>query len=136
MTFLLAAYAGLRAGEIRGLRWRDVDLAAGHLVVRESICHGEVATPKSGHERVVPLIPELRTALQKVRPRERDKFVALNAYGRKWTDWGLLQAFKRAYERAGLKGWRFHDLRHFFVTALFRKGVAAPTVQALAGHAH
>jgi integrase len=53
VTFLLAAYAGLRAGEIRGLRWRDVDRAAGHLVVRERICHGEVATPKSGHERVV-----------------------------------------------------------------------------------
>jgi integrase len=35
----------------------------------------------------------------------------------------------------GLTGWRFHDLRHL-VTALFRKGVAAPTVQALAGHAH
>jgi site-specific recombinase XerD len=106
------------------------------LKVRESICHGEVAAPKSGHERVVPLVPELRTALQKVRPRERDKFVALNAHGRAWTDGGLLQAFQRAYQRAGLKGWRFHDLRHFFVTALFRKGVAAPTVQALAGHAH
>ena len=39
LAFLLASHAGLRAGEIRGLRWRDVDLRTGHLVVRESVCH-------------------------------------------------------------------------------------------------
>ena len=38
LAFLLAAHAGLRAGEIRGLKWRDVDLAGGQLVVRESVC--------------------------------------------------------------------------------------------------
>jgi len=31
---------------------------------------------------------------------------------------------------------RFHDLRHFFVTQLFRRGGSAPAVQALAGHLH
>lgn len=30
--------------------------------------------------------------------------------------------------------WRFHDLRHGFVTALFRGGASAPVVQKLAGH--
>jgi integrase len=50
--------------------------------------------------------------------------------------YGLRQAFVRACRRAELKGWRFHDLRHFFVTQLFRGGTPAATVQALAGHAH
>ena len=63
LAFLLAAHAGLRAGEIRGLKWRDVDLAGGQLVVRESVCRGQTASPKSGHERIVPLTPQLRAAM-------------------------------------------------------------------------
>jgi integrase len=136
LTFLLAAYAGLRAGEIRALRWRDVDLKLGRLVVRESRCHGEVATPKSGHERVVPLVPELRKVFAAVKVREPDGLVASNARQKPWSQDGLRQAFQRACGRAETGIWRFHDLRHYFVTELFRAGVAAPTVQALAGHAH
>ena len=48
---------------------------------------------------------------------------------------GLLQAFPRAQEKAGLSGFRFHDLRHYFVTHFFRGGAPAPAVQAFAGHA-
>jgi integrase len=136
LAFLLAAHAGLRAGEIRGLKWRDVDLAAGQLVVRESVCRGHTASPKSGHERIVPLTPQLRAALASARTRDRDALVARTEQGTPWREWGLRQAFARSRERAGVEPFRLHDLRHYFVTALFRRGVAAPTVQALAGHAH
>jgi site-specific recombinase XerD len=44
-------------------------------------------------------------------------------------------AFKRARKRAGLSDWTFRDLRHFFVTELFRSGASAPAIQQLAGHA-
>jgi integrase len=57
LALLLAADAGLRAGEIRGLRWGDVDLDAGLLYVRQTLYRGEIDTPKSGHEREVPLSP-------------------------------------------------------------------------------
>jgi integrase len=136
LAFLLAAHAGLRAGEVRGLLWRDVDLVAGHLVVRESVSYGERTTPKSGHERVVPLTKDLREALEAVSSRSSRAPVSLCAREKAWSEHGLRQAFGRACKRAGLESWRFHDLRHYFVTALFRVGVAAPTVQALAGHAH
>ncbi len=52
-----------------------------------------------------------------------------------WGEYGLNQAFKRAQKRAGRGGASFHDLRHFFITELFRKGVSVPVVQQLAGHA-
>ncbi len=136
LAFLLAAHAGLRAGEIRGLKWRDVDLAGGQLVVRESVCRGHTAPPKSGHERTVPLTRQLHAALASVRKRDRDALVSRTEYGTPWREWGLRQAFTRARKRAGVEPFRLHDLRHYFVTALFRRGVAAPTVQALAGHAH
>jgi integrase len=136
LVFMLAAFAGLRSGEVRGLRWRDVDLKAGELIVRQSICHGVAAAPKSGHERVIPLTSDLRTALNQCKRKERESPVALNSRGGTWTEYSLVNAFRRASGRAGLNGWRFHDLRHYFVTALFRAGVPAPTVQALAGHSN
>lgn len=134
-AFMLAAYAGIRGGELRGLRWRDVNLDEGYLIVRQNICRGVVGTPKSGHERKVPLTEELLAELGTVKKPGRDAFVSLSGIGRRWTEAGLGNAFRRAAKRAGLEGWRLHDLRHFFVTALFRGGTPAPTVQALAGHA-
>lgn len=137
LAFALAAYAGLRAGEVRALRWVDVDLEAGVLRVRFSQSKGELSTPKSGHEREIPLAPQLATLLEAARPSHRRGSVAPTSDGKPWGEHGLNQALKRAVERAGLKGsWRFHDLRHFFVTQLFRRGGSAPAVQALAGHLH
>lgn len=134
VAFLLAAYAGLRAGEIRGLRWRDVDLKSGQLVVRQTVCRGEVSTPKSGHERVVPLAEALAIALSAAATRPLDGRVSTTAGGKPWSEFSLGNAFRRACKRAGLAGWRPHDLRHFFVTELFRRGAPAPAVQVLAGH--
>jgi integrase len=137
LAFALAAFAGLRAGEVRGLLWEDVDLDAGILVVRQAISRGVVAAPKSGHERVVPLAPTLRDLLELAakKPHRLSSPVAPTTKGKVWGEWGLRLAFQRAQKRAKLSGFRFHDLRHFFVTELFRGGSPAPAVQALAGHA-
>jgi integrase len=136
-AFLLAAYAGLRAGEIRALRWKDIDLRARTLTVRLSRCNGATSTPKSGHERLIPLAEILPRELStpKTKKRAPDALVCLTAKGKPWGQTGLLHSFKRVCKRAGLEGWRLHDLRHFFVTSLFRTGAPAPAVQMLAGHA-
>lgn len=137
-AFLLAAFVGLRAGEIRGLRWKDVDLKAGHLVVSESVCRGVVGTPKSGHQRLVPLVERLKVELASTTERPRDAPASLSPRGERWSEFALTDAFRRACTRVGLEGqgWRFHDLRHFFVTSLFLSGAPATVVQALAGHSH
>ena len=147
LAFALAAFAGLRAGEVRALRWADVELddggagersrTAGVLVVRFSQTKGETTTPKSGHEREIPLDPRLAALLRAARPEQRRGLVSIAGNGQPWGEYGLNQALKRAIGRAGVEGsWRFHDLRHFFVTQLFRRGGSAPAVQALAGHLH
>lgn len=134
-ALMLAVYAGLRAGEIRGLRWRDVDLGGGQIIIRQSLCRGTAAPPKSGHERTIPLAEELQKLLTAVTGRDRNAPVAPNSRGKVWGDSGLTHAFKRLIRKAGLDlSWRLHDLRHAFVTQLFRVGVSAPTVKALAGH--
>ena len=50
----LAAYAGLRAGEVRALEVRDVDLVGDRILVRRAFSADEVLTPKSTNERVIP----------------------------------------------------------------------------------
>ncbi|MDI3282133.1 tyrosine-type recombinase/integrase [Polyangium sp. 15x6] len=135
VALALAAYAGLRAGEVRALRWEDVDLDGGFLVVRFSHSKGEVSTPKSGHQREVPLAARLAELLREVRG-EGLGLVTVSSRKEAWGEWGLTQLFKRAAKKVGIVGFRFHDLRHFFVTELFRRGGSAPAVQALAGHEH
>jgi integrase len=134
----LAVDAGLRAGEIRGLRWMDVDLDAGMLIVRQTIYDGEVDTPKSGHERMVPLTARLIRVLREVaaKPHAPTDPVAPSSKGTVWGESSLLHAFQRVLVKAKLPQSRLHDLRHYFVTRCFRTGADAPTVQALAGHQH
>lgn len=137
LAFALAAFAGLRAGEVRGLRWSDVDVVGQTITVRRSITRKVETTPKSGDHRVIPFGEPLKSALEKAALVRKSPWgpVALTSLGKPWGEFGLNQAFERAQHRAGLKGWSFHDLRHFFVTELSRLGVAAPAIQKLAGHA-
>ena len=79
----------------------------------------------------------LRAALEAARPTTGSPWapVTRTREGKPWGENGLNQAFKRAMERAERKGWSFPDLRHFFVTELFRNRAPAIAVQQLAGHA-
>jgi integrase len=137
VAFALAAYAGLRAGEVRGLRWSDVDLKRGVLTVRRSVVHGVEGPPKSGNGRVVPIAAPLRPHLEAGREGQTSPWseVARTRYGKPWSDGGLTQAFERARDKAKLSGWTFHDLRHFFITELCRRGAPTMVVKQLAGHA-
>lgn len=136
LALLLAFHAGLRTGEIRGLRVCDVDLVAGVLRVRQAIGYGVVDTPKSGHDREVPLTAALREALTAaVDGKAPEARVALSRRGTPWGDGSLYCMFVSVAKRAGIKGATTHHLRHAFVTALLNRGVGAHVVQALAGHA-
>ncbi|MDI1450145.1 site-specific integrase [Polyangium sp. 6x1] len=68
LAFGLAAFAGLRAGEVRALRGVDLDAEAGVIIVRHSTCKGVTSTPKSGHEREVPIAEPLLDLLHEAGP--------------------------------------------------------------------
>jgi integrase len=136
VAFALAAYAGLRASEVIALRWVNVNLETGLLFVREARTHGIVVTPKSGHQRAIPIAPPLLAILVEAKKRSTSPYVAPSGKGGPWTHGGLRHAFDRAVRRATLPHARLHDLRHFFITQCFVGGAGGPTVQRLAGHCH
>lgn len=150
-----AAWTGLRAAEIAGLRVRDVNLAAGHIEVRQTIRKVNGAwhtdTPKSTRStRNVPilsraLMAELRRYLL-THPASGDPdalFWPGRANGSRALDWtrpidvgGLRRYYLLpAAERAGLSHMRFHDLRHTFASLTLTAGFTAFEVSRWMGHA-
>jgi len=64
--YLVAAFTGLRRGELLALRWRDVDFERQSIRVERNYSHGQVVTPKSGHGRAVPMVPEVAQVLASI----------------------------------------------------------------------
>jgi integrase len=66
----VAAYAGLRRGELVALRWRDVDLVGRKIIVRRSLsAETELRSTKSGRARKVPLPDQAAAALERLSRR-------------------------------------------------------------------
>lgn len=69
-VFTVAAFTGLRLGELRALRWRDIDFGKQTVLVRGSYTWGKAGPPKSGKVRSVPLIDQAARALNALGRRE------------------------------------------------------------------
>jgi integrase len=136
LVFLLAAHGGLRKGEIRALRCMDVELDNNRLVVRLSRYRHDTRSPKSGHERQVPLSPQLRAALieARVHERPRSEAAALTTKGKPWGTGGTWKALQATLRRLNLPRERLHALRVFFVTILLSGHVPVHVVRELVGH--
>jgi integrase len=135
----LAAYAGLRRGEIVALRWRDVDFVGRKLIVRRSLSgETEVRSTKSRRAREVPLPTQAAAALERL--SRRGEFTGPNDYvfasrlGRHLDPSALRRRFERARDAAGLEPLRFHDLRHTYGSLLVAGGIDLPSVKAAMGH--
>jgi integrase len=142
----LAGYAGLRLGELRALRWRDLDLKAGTLTVSRSLLpDGTPKPPKTtAGIRTIPLLPVLRRALVawKVRsPHTRPhELVIATADGGPVQERNLRRALEEAKAAAKLDSGEerlsWHSLRHSFASMLATDlELPATTLARLTGHA-
>jgi integrase len=151
---LTAIFTGLRASELRGLRWDDVDLKRGELHVHQRADrYGAIGRPKSeAGERAVPLPPRVVGALREHRlASPPNEFGLVFASGRGGVDrrQGIVdKGFHPAQVAAGVvdadgaakyKG--LHSLRHFYASWCINRradgGLELPlkVVQARLGHA-
>jgi len=136
--FTTAAYAGLRLGELRSLRWRDLDFEKRLIHVRHSYVMGSEDRPKSGRVRSVPMIDQVVAELDRLSRRQDwtgdDDLVFVSPTGDHIEDSALRRRFYNALTAAGLKHIRFHDLRHSFGT-LAVQVFPLTDVKAYMGHA-
>jgi integrase len=130
----IAAFAGLRMGEVRALEVRDIDLERGAHHGATRTVGRRARDAKSGHERIVPIAQELRPILEEaVRLKMPKARLVTTRRGTTPSRQHVLGAFKRVEEQQGMRGWSFHSLRHYFCSTLIRKGASLEAVRLLAG---
>jgi integrase len=122
---ITALNSGMRRGEILKLRWATVDFDKRIVRVEET---------KSGEPRKVDMNAVLFELLRWQRIlNPAGEYVFMNPdTGKPYVEVG--KAFRAACRRAGIKGLRFHDLRHTFASRLIEAGANIITVRDLLGH--
>lgn len=133
VAVLLAGDAGLRLGEVLGLRWEDVDLVAQRVMVMRQIRKGVEGTPKGGRRRSVPMTGPLVSALKEL-SQVRVGRVVCGGEGVPVAEAALKHGIYRVCRRAKLPGRSWHTLRHTFATHAARFGVNPWRLQAWLGH--
>ncbi|MFI1291035.1 tyrosine-type recombinase/integrase [Streptomyces sp. NPDC020792] len=150
----LALRTGLRRGELLGLHWEDLDLDGGTASIHRSLQRTPTGgltilhTKTRASERRIALPTECINSLKAHQEQQQGE---RQGTGTAWSDSGLVfttptggpidpanltRRFGRLVNRAGLRGIRFHDLRHSTATLLLEQGVDLVVIKELLGHAH
>ncbi|MCI0660640.1 MAG: site-specific integrase [Acidobacteria bacterium] len=121
---ILAINTGMRRGELFSLTWEKVDFTRNVIYVSNT---------KSGKDRVVPMNQTVRDELIRMSEQADGEFVFVS----KRTGLNLTETkkgFNAACQDAGIKNFRFHDLRHTAGTRLADAGADAFTIKEILGH--
>ena len=150
-VFFLAAYTGMRKGEILGLTWDDIDFNKRIISVNKTLfklADGySLGTPKSQSAiRDIYFDEEIEKVLKRQKVRQKEEKLK---NGRVYQENNLVFAqedggfvypssvnilFTRFINRSGLPRIRFHDLRHTHATILLQMGVNPKVVSERLGH--
>lgn len=145
LAILLAAWCGLRFGEVAGLRRKDIDLKSGVLHIRQGVTYiagqgdliGPPKTAAGVRNVAIPpdLLPEVRAHLLEHAQPGAGGLVFSTAGGKplRMTG-GLRRHFERAREAAGRPDLTFHDLRHTGATLAAAAGATVAELMARIGH--
>lgn len=123
---LIGLTTGARRGEINGLLWGDVDLKKGRATLHAT---------KNTDKRTLVLVPAVVEELKKL-PRRIDSgriFDSPNPEGKR-TFPNFNRAWDDVRDRAKLKNFRFHDLRHTFASRMAMNGYSLPEIAGALGH--
>jgi integrase len=149
---LTAALTGLRASELRGLRWTDVDLkAVGELHVRQRADrYNAIGQPKTDSSvRTIPLAPDVLSALKEWKlacPKGERGLVFPSSTGQTEHHANMLRSLAPVMiaagvvDKAGEPKYALHALRHFFASWCINpkdrggRELSAKVVQQLLGH--
>lgn len=139
MIVLIAVTTGMRSSEIFGLHWSDAMFSEGLLAVRAKL--------KGGKMRYVPMPPELAAELRCYAPRlikgnvhfiapDPDEKIFPAKEDARSGRQRVEGSFKNLLNRAGIKNFRFHDLRHTFASWYMMNGGDLYELAKILGHAN
>ena len=152
--FALLLHTGVRPGELKALRWTDVDLDAKAITIQQNAQRIRgigrvVGQPKTGgSRRRVALTVDVASLLKRHRTAQNEERLQL---GPLWQDQNLVfasevgtiledkrigEVFRRICERAGVPRIRLYDLRHSHASLLLALGVHPKVVAERLGHSN
>jgi len=127
---LFTLRTGVRVGELKALKWEDIDFRNKNVTIKRSIVNGIVGSPKSNKIRTIPLAQDILEVLKakKQTPNYSELFNPQKSR------FSLNRALNRICKKLnfGVSSW--HDLRHTFASKLSNNGVPLQVIQALLGH--
>ena len=137
--FMLAVMSGARQGELIGLKWSDVDWDKSQIKIQRTFNNGRWYRPKTNASiRNVDLGPSMIRQLKRWRlacPIFNSDLVFPNNEGKPMCQSHMLSRyFRPALKSMGLKGIRFHDLRHTYASLLIDQGENIKYIQTQLGH--
>jgi integrase len=123
LVVLMALTTGARKGELLGMRWSDVDFD-------RSVA--SVGRTKNGDPRVLPLVPAVVDELRRFEGAASSLVFPSPRNPRK--AFGFEAQWQAAMEAAGVRRFRFHDLRHSCASYLAQSGATLLEIGDVLGH--
>ena len=158
LPVLVAAFYGLRRGEVIGLKWDAIDFNRGTLTIKRTVTEATIdgtnqiieqdsAKTKSSL-RTLPLVGSFREYFMKVKEAQElnkkvcgncynydyDGYVFVNELGERMRPNYLTEYFPKFIQKHGMPKMRFHDLRHSCASLLLANGVPLKQIQEWLGH--
>jgi integrase len=128
LIVLIAVTTGMRVAEIFGLEWSDVMYGEGLLAVRAKL--------KGGKMRYVPMLPELAGELRRFPAVISEERIFPPKPGATSGRQRVEGSFEDLLKRAGIKDFRFHDLRHTFASWFMMNGGDLYELAKILGHSN
>jgi integrase len=119
-----AYVTAMRRGEILNLKWNQVDF-------KNKVILLEASSTKTQEKREIPLDEGLLNLLGQFPKRNENGYV-FTYKGRPVKE--LKTSFKYTCAKAGIKDFRFHDLRHCGITNMRKAGVPDNVIMSISGH--
>lgn len=141
IVYLIALNTGLRAGEIWGLKVKDINLDRKFIRVERQFLkeHRKFSVTKGKNIRNVPCNSILRTELQELMSHRETRnsllFKTENETAIFHSNFRS-RFFDKDIKESGTRPIRFHDLRHTSISMMVDSGISLNVVQAIAGHAN
>jgi integrase len=120
----VALHAGMRKSEILGLRWKNVDLKHGFILLD---------TTKNGERREIPIDITLEEMFNEM-PHSIESIYVFTDPKTGEPYKSVKKSFSTALRNAEIRDFRFHDMRHTFASHLVMAGIDLTTVKELLGH--